>query len=91
MGLLKLFANKEKIDRVIEELSSDKEQLEDRIEEQVWKELLAMFPNQDMNEIKSKYSYKIKEIEDSLYKEYSNEIDFRINKLTSFKKRLYPV
>ena len=43
----------------------------------------------NVDEIKSKYSNKIKKIEDSLYEEYCNEIDLRINKLTLFKKRLY--
>lgn len=90
MGLLKLFAKKDRIDRVIKELSSEKEQLEDRVRDKVLEELLEMFPGQSVDEIKSKYSSKIKEIETSLYEEYRDEIDLRINRLILFKKRLYP-
>lgn len=91
MALLKLFASEKRVNRRINEYLVDKKVLKLRIDTQVLVEMAKIYPNQSLDELKLKYSDKIKKTTQLLYQEFVLEIDRRIIALNRFKNHFYPV
>jgi len=94
MNLLRLFADEEKIGSKVATLLSKKEHLKEIIIEGINEYIKNEFRTQDYQQVREKNKALIEELENSLYKEFYEEIDIKINQLQLLQKEIsrnYPL